>query len=95
MDREISVTEAARTFADVVARAYYRGESAKLMKNGRPMARIVPVEKRDHPKSGTEIARLWNDPERMRLSAAELSDFEADLKEAQRKLPNTEERPWA
>jgi prevent-host-death family protein len=95
MDREISVTEAARTFADVVARAYYRGESATLIKNGRPVARVVPVEKRDHPKSGTELARLWNDPGRIRLSAVELSDFEADLKEAQKSLPDTKERPWA
>jgi antitoxin (DNA-binding transcriptional repressor) of toxin-antitoxin stability system len=87
MDREISVTEAARTFADLVARAFYRRESAKLMKNGRPVARIVPIVKGDHPRSGAELANLWNDPKRIRLSPEELSNFEAGLNEARKSLP--------
>jgi prevent-host-death family protein len=95
MDREISVTEAARTFADLVARAYYRGESARLMKNGRPVARIVPMGEDDRPRSGAELASLWNDPKRIRLSPVELSDFEADLNEARKSLPIAKAKPWA
>jgi prevent-host-death family protein len=87
MERELTVTEAARTFADVVARAYYRGESARLIKNGRAMARIVPVEEPDRPKTGAELVALWSDPARPRLTAAEARALEADLKTARENLP--------
>jgi prevent-host-death family protein len=40
----ISVTEAARNFADCVNRVRYQGASFLLEKNGVPVARIVPVE---------------------------------------------------
>ena len=45
----ITVTEAARSFADVVNRAYYRGERFVFTKGGRPVAELVPVE--DGPRT--------------------------------------------
>jgi hypothetical protein len=39
--RRVSVTEAARNFADLVNRAYYRQETTVLLKNGVP-ERIWP-----------------------------------------------------
>lgn len=39
----ISVTEAARNFADCVNRAHYQNQSFVLMKNGVPFARLVPA----------------------------------------------------
>ena len=91
MERELTVTEAARTFADVVARAHYRGESVRLTKNGRAMARIVPVEEFARPKTGAELAALWSDPGRPRLTAAEARALEADLKGARESLPPLKE----
>ena len=41
-ERRITVTDAARGFSDLVNRIRYRGESAVLVKNGAPVARIVP-----------------------------------------------------
>ena len=41
--RRISVTDSARNFADLVNRAYYRGETALLVRNGVPVAHLVPV----------------------------------------------------
>jgi antitoxin (DNA-binding transcriptional repressor) of toxin-antitoxin stability system len=38
----ISVTEAARNFADCVNRAHYQNVTFVLVKNGSPVARIVP-----------------------------------------------------
>ena len=38
----ISVTEAARNFADCVNRAHYQEQSFILVKNGKPLARLVP-----------------------------------------------------
>jgi len=39
----ITVTEAARNFADIVNRAFYRSETTILMKNGVAVAHIAPV----------------------------------------------------
>ena len=38
----ISVTEAARNFADCVNRAHYQKVTFVLLKNGTPVARLVP-----------------------------------------------------
>jgi antitoxin (DNA-binding transcriptional repressor) of toxin-antitoxin stability system len=38
----ISVTEAARNFADCVNRAHYQNVTFVLLKNGAPFARLVP-----------------------------------------------------
>jgi prevent-host-death family protein len=94
MEREMTVTEAARNFADVVARAFYLGESARLTKNGRTVARIVPVEDAARPRTGAELAKLWADPERPRLSPGDAQALEADLKKARRTLPPVEATSW-
>lgn len=41
--RHLSVTEAARNFADLVNRAFYRQETTVLLRNGVPMAHIAPA----------------------------------------------------
>ena len=38
----ITVTEAARNFADCVSRAHYQNVTFVLLKNGEPVARLVP-----------------------------------------------------
>jgi len=45
-EQAISVTEAARNFSDCINRARYQGTTFILHKNGVPVARIVPVEKK-------------------------------------------------
>jgi antitoxin (DNA-binding transcriptional repressor) of toxin-antitoxin stability system len=40
----LTVTEAARNFADCINRAHYQKQSFLLLKNGVPFARIIPVE---------------------------------------------------
>jgi antitoxin (DNA-binding transcriptional repressor) of toxin-antitoxin stability system len=42
MKRTISVTDAARNFADCVNRAHYQHVTFILLKNGSPVARLVP-----------------------------------------------------
>jgi prevent-host-death family protein len=44
-ETSISVTEAARNFADCVNRAKYQGATFVLLKNGQPVARLTPVER--------------------------------------------------
>ena len=50
----ISVTQAARRFADCINRVRYQGTSFVLHKNGVPVARIVPIES----TSGSDLERL-------------------------------------
>jgi len=42
----ISVTEAARNFADCVNRVHYQNITFVLLKNGSPFARLVPDDER-------------------------------------------------
>ena len=42
MKRIISVTDAARNFADCINRAHYQNVTFVLLKSGSPVARIVP-----------------------------------------------------
>jgi prevent-host-death family protein len=52
----ISVTEAARNFADCVNRARYQGTTFVLHKNGVSVARIVPEEPQKKLTRGPELA---------------------------------------
>ena len=63
----ISVTEAARNFADCVNRAHYQNVAFVLLKNGTPFARLVPENEK--VCLGRDLAEA--------LGKAELSDDDA------------------
>ena len=65
--RTISVTEAARNFADCVNRAHYQNVTFVLLKNGSPVARLVPDK--EQVCTGRDLAAA--------LATAELSEDEA------------------
>ena len=84
-EKAISVTEAARNFVDCVNRAHYQGTTFVLHKNGVPMARIVPEERK--PRTGREIAAAL----RVALKDVHLGKEEAtawiyELEEARKNL---------
>lgn len=77
----ITVTEAARNFADCVNRAHYQNTSFVLLKNGRPFARIEPdYEKRC---TGRDLAEALAKAE---LSLEEARDWHGELRTARRTL---------
>ena len=80
----ISVTEAARNFADCVNRAYYQEMTFVLLKNGSPVARLVP-EKPKKPKvcTGGELAAALAG---LRLPKSEFAAWQRDLKTARKTL---------
>lgn len=78
----ITVTEAARNFADCVNRAHYQNTSFVLLKNGRPFARIEP--ERDRRCSGRELAKAVAGVE---LAPDEARDWIADLRAARESIP--------
>ena len=79
--RSISVTEAARNFADCVNRAHYQNVTFVLLKNGSPVARLVP----DNEKvcSGRELAKVLAKTE---LPAEEARAWRRDLEAARKTL---------
>ena len=81
MRKIISVTEAARNFADCVNRAHYQNVTFVLLKSGSPVARIVP----DSEKicTGKDLVSALASA---KLSASEAREWAHDLRDARSSL---------
>jgi antitoxin (DNA-binding transcriptional repressor) of toxin-antitoxin stability system len=77
----ISVTDAARNFADCINRARYQGTTFILHKGGKAVATIEPIVEKK-PGNGREIAAALA---KVRLTPAESKAWKVDL-EAGRKF---------
>ncbi|HWY02555.1 MAG TPA: type II toxin-antitoxin system prevent-host-death family antitoxin [Candidatus Acidoferrum sp.] len=77
----ISVTEAARNFADCVNRVRYQNVSFVLLKNGTPVARLVPEGKKGC--TGPELAEALR---KVDLSESEARAWHRDLVAARKAL---------
>jgi antitoxin (DNA-binding transcriptional repressor) of toxin-antitoxin stability system len=77
----ISVTEAARNFAECVNRAHYQNVTFVLLKNGSPVARLIPDGKK--ASTGPELAKALKQVE---LSPAEARAWHRDLMAARKTL---------
>jgi antitoxin (DNA-binding transcriptional repressor) of toxin-antitoxin stability system len=79
--RSITVTEAARNFADCVNRAHYQNVTFVLLKNGEPFARLVP----DNEKVcvGRDLAEALAKAD---LPLAEATAWYRDLRTARKTL---------
>ena len=89
-EREISVTAAAKHFGALLERTVKHRESTVLLKRGKAVARLVPME--SGTKTGKELAGRWT--KRPHLSPEAAAHFEADLAEARRRLPPLKSRTW-
>ena len=77
----ISVTQAARNFAECLNRVRYQDVTYVLLKNGTPVARIVPEKKK--PGSAGELAAALRE---FQLSPEEAKAWSRDLRKARRTL---------
>jgi antitoxin (DNA-binding transcriptional repressor) of toxin-antitoxin stability system len=77
----ISVTEAARNFADCVNRAHYQNVTFVLLRNGLPVARLVPDEEK--VCSGRDLAQV---SDKSQLPADEARAWHRDLRAARKTL---------
>jgi antitoxin (DNA-binding transcriptional repressor) of toxin-antitoxin stability system len=77
----ITVTDAARNFADCVNRVHYQNATFVLLKNGEPVARLVP----DGEKvcAGRDLAEALS---KTGLPENEARDWRRDLRTARRRL---------
>ena len=77
----ITVTEAARNFADCVNRAHYQNVSFVLLKNGKPVARLGPENEK--VCTGRDLAEALSKTD---LSTEEARAWQKDLVVARKKL---------
>ena len=80
MEKAISATEAVRKFSDILNSVRFRGESYTIVRGGKPVASISPIEKstkkkplkelkehaRNIPPLGEEADRFGRDLENIR-----------------------------
>ena len=83
----ISVTDAARNFADCVNRDHYQDVTFILLKNGSPVARIVPDGRKY--RTGKELAEALR---KVDLSREEAQAWYKDLQKARKSLQPPEDR---
>ena len=81
-EKTITVTEAARNFADCLNRAHYQNTSFVLLKNGRPFARIEPES--ETRCTGRDLAKALATVE---LSVEEARNWHRGLATARKSLP--------
>ena len=84
----ISVTEAARNFAHCINRVHYQNQSFVLVKNGKPLACIVPETEK--VCTGRELAAALADVE---LPTGEALAWRKDLAQARQSL-KTPKNKW-
>jgi len=77
----ISVTEAARNFADCINRVHYQNVSYVLLKNGSPVARLVPAAEKTC--SGRDLAEALR---KLDLPTDEAIAWNRDLRKARKAL---------
>ena len=77
----ISVTDAARNFADCVNRAHYQNVTFVLLKNGAPFARLVPDAQQ--VCVGRDLAQVLVETE---LSNDEAKAWRRDVQEGRKTL---------
>jgi len=82
MSKTLTVSEASRSFSDLINRVRYQGESAVLLKNGKPVAKIIPVQE---TFTGKELAEAW--AKMPHLGHEEATLLEADIVDARKALP--------
>jgi antitoxin (DNA-binding transcriptional repressor) of toxin-antitoxin stability system len=84
----ISVTEAARNFADCVNRARYQDVTFVLLKNGAPVAHLTPSSEK--VCFGRDLAATLA---KVRLTDGDSRSWRRDLKASREKL-NKPENKW-
>ncbi len=83
----ISVTEAARNFADCVNRVHYQDVTFVLLKNGTPVAQLAPNV--DKVCTGRDLAALLAS---INLTDSELKAWRRDLVASRKALKGAEDK---
>jgi prevent-host-death family protein len=83
-ESSVSVAEASSSLGEIVDRVAKFGDTALIVENGTPLARIVPVNA--SPKTADEFLKSW--PTLHHLTPEEAANFEADILAARQTIPS-------
>lgn len=86
MEHRITATDLARRIGDVLGRVCYRGDRFLVERNGRPVARIIPVDSVPAATVGEAFA-AWR-------AVADPDPEFADILEYVNSLDRPPENPW-
>jgi prevent-host-death family protein len=85
MEKVVSATEAVRKFSDILNSIRYRGESYTIVRGGKPVASISPIETPGKKKLLRELKELAKN---MTPLGEEADRFGQDLKEIRKHQPS-------
>jgi len=93
MQKTVSATEAVRKFSEILNSIRYRGESYTIVRGGKPIASISPVETSSRKKLLGELREMTKDIPHL---GAEVDRFGRDLRDIlQHQPPMPKEDRWA
>jgi len=93
MEKTISATEAVRKFSEILNSIKYKGESYTIVRGGKKVASLSPVELPLKERSLGELITLLKNIPRL---GDEIESFERDLKEILEYQPGIpKENRWA
>ena len=93
MQKTVSATEAVRKFSEILNSIRYRGESYTIVRGGKPIASISPVETSSRRRLLGELKEMVKDIPRL---GAEADRFGRDLRSIlEHQLPVPKEDRWA
>lgn len=84
MEKRVSATEAVRKFSEILNSIKYRGESYTIIRGGKPVASICPVEVSIKERYLGEFKELMKNLPRL---GPEAEKFEKDVKEILKNQP--------
>lgn len=85
MEKKVSATEAVRKFSEILNSIRYRGDCYTIVRGGKPVASICPVEAPLKERSLGELKDLLRSVPRL---GAEAERFEQDLKDILQHQPS-------
>jgi prevent-host-death family protein len=93
MEKIVSATEAVRKFSEILNSIRYRGESYTIVRGGKPIASISPVETSSRKKLLGELREMVKDIPHL---GAEANRFGRDLRDLlKHQPPMPKEDKWA
>jgi len=93
MEKRVSATEAVRKFSDILNSIKYKGDSYQIIRGGKPVAFICPVET---PMRERHLGELKELVKSLPGLGSEAEKFERDVKEILKSQPTMpKEGKWA
>ena len=89
MEKNISATEAVRKFSEILNSIKYRGEHYVIVRGGKPVASLLPVETVPKEKTLGELRELLK---KIPVLGDEAERFNKDIEEIIRSQPSMPEK---